>query len=592
MLKNLLLGSVVMAVAGIPVLAQAQAPAREFDAVENFVPLTDEILQNPDPSNWQMYRQNYEMYGYSPLDQINVDNVGQLALVWARVMEPGINESTAIVYNGVMYLGNSQDVIQAIEADTGELIWEYRRSLPTVEDLRSRWGERKRSVFLYGDKVYVVSWDNFVYALDAVTGQLVWETDRGGDYYVSNSNGPIVVNGVVIAGSTCQVAPFGCYVTGHDAENGEELWRNEFIPRPGEPGDETWADSPFENRWITGAWGQIVYDPELDMVYYGSTGVGPASEAARAMPGATLAGTNTRFAVRPDSGEVVWQHQVLPRDNWDQECTYEMFVMDTPVHPNPDATGMLAVNPAATSDMRRTHTGIPCKTGVLWSFDAATGEFLFAKSTVQQNLIDTVDADTGLVTVNEEVVLKEVGVGYAICPTYMGGRDWPSGAYNPETNVMFFQLQNLCYSSSTSRTDRDPAPQFAYNTTNVYIIAPGTENVGRIDAISAETGDTVWSWETRVSNYSPVTATAGGLLFNGGMDRWFRALDQETGEVVWQVRLASQAFGNATTYAVDGRQYVAMVAGGGFNAGALGLTPEADGPSGGNAVYVFALPDL
>ena len=158
-----------------------------------------------------------------------------------------------------------------------------------------------------------------------------------------------------IAGSSCQVAGFGCYVTGHDAKTGKELWRNELIPRPGQPGDETWAGSPFESRWMTGVWGQLTYDPELDLVYYGSSGVGPASEAERKMPGATMAGTNTRFAVRPKTGEVVWKHQVLPRDNWDQECTFEMMIINTPV--NPSSAGMLAVNPErerrATEDADR-----------------------------------------------------------------------------------------------------------------------------------------------------------------------------------------------------------------------------------------------
>jgi alcohol dehydrogenase (cytochrome c) len=433
-----------------------------------------------------------------------------------------------------------------------------------------------------------VTWDNYVVALDARTGQLAWQTNRGGDLYASNSTGPIVVNGVVIAGSTCQVAGFGCYVTGHDAKTGEELWRNTLIPRPGEPGDETWAGSPFETRWMTGVWGELTYDPELDLVYYGSSGVGPASEAQRNMPGATLAGTDTRFAVKPKTGQIVWKHQVLPRDNWDQECTYEMMVINTAVNPDAGAAGMLSVNPDAKRGPRKTLTGVPCKTGIAWSFDAANGEFLWAKSTVEQNLVAKVDGK-GQVTVNENVVLKEVGKVYQMCPTYMGGRDWPSGAYNPKNNVMYIQLQNLCFDTQ-ARADRDPAPQFVYNTLNKYKFAPGKDKVGRIDAISVETGRTLWSWETRVSNYSPILATGSGLLFNGGMDRYLRAFDADNGQVLWQTRLASQAMGYTVTYSIGGRQYIAIPAGGGFNAGALQMTPEADGPSGGNAVYVFALP--
>jgi alcohol dehydrogenase (cytochrome c) len=552
------------------------------------VSVTDQVIRAPKPEDWLIHRGNYQAWGYSPLDRINKTNVKNLQLVWSRAMEPGGNEATPIVYNGVMYLGNPADVIQAIDAVTGELLWEYRHPLPPVAQMHNGLGQRKRSIALYGDNVYFVTWDNFVVSLDARTGELVWKTDRGGNLYTSNSSGPIVANGVVIAGSTCQYSGNGCYVTGHDAKTGRELWKNELIPRPGQPGDETWAGSPFESRWMTGVWGEITYDPELDLVYYGSSGVGPASEAQRNMPGATMAGTNTRFAVRPKTGEIAWKHQTLPRDNWDQECTFEMMIINTPVNPSP-AAGMLSINPNARRGPRKTLTGIPCKTGIAWSFDAADGEFLWAKPTVEQNIVASIDPK-GLVTVNEGVVLKEVGKTYRVCPTYNGGRDWAQGAYNPKTNVMYFPLSNLCI-DSTARTDRAAAPQFVYNTDNVGRFPPGKDKVGRIDAISVETGRTLWTWETRVTNYSPVLATGGGLLFNGSMDRYLRALDADSGQVVWQTRLPTQVAGGTITYSVNGRQYIAVAVGGGpFAATGLSLTPEADTPSGGNAIYVFALP--
>ena len=576
-----------MGQAQTPTPAAPPPPTRTLRAVSNFVTVSDQSIRSPKPENWLVHRGNYQAWGYSALDQINKGNVKSLQLVWSRAMEPGINQATPLVYNGVMYMGNPGDVIQAIDAVTGDLMWEYRHPLPPAAKFRNNLGQRKRSIALYGDYVYTVTWDNFVVALEARTGKLAWKTDRGGDFFVSNSMGPIVANGVVLAGSTCQVAGHGCYVTGHDAMTGKELWRNQMIPRPGEPGDETWAGAPFESRWMTGVWGQLTYDPELDLVYYGSSGVGPASEAQRKMPGATMAGTNTRFAVRSKTGEVVWKHQVLPRDNWDQECTFEMMIINTPV--NPDATGMLAVNPNARRGPRKTLTGIPCKTGIAWSFDAANGEFLWAKPTTEQNLVARIDPK-GLVTVNEDAVLKEIGKTYHICPTYNGGRDWAQGAYNPRANVMYIPLSNLCI-DSTARSDRGPDPSFVYNTTNVGKFATGKDKVGRIDAISIETGKTLWTWETRVSNYSPILATGSELLFNGSMDRYFRALDADNGKVLWQTRLAAQAVGGAITYSVNGRQYIATTAGGGpIAAVGVGMTPEADTTSGANAVYVFALP--
>jgi alcohol dehydrogenase (cytochrome c) len=245
-IKECLLGAALLCSLGLSSEAQTPAtpppqnnlvapptPSATPQTVKNFVPVTDRTLRSPKPEDWLMLRGNYQGWGYSPLDQINKTNVKNLQLVWARVMEPGINEAAPIVYNGVMYLGNPADVIQAIDAVTGDLLWEFRHPNPTVEQLHSVWGQRKRSIALYGDRIYFVTWDNYVVALDARTAQQVWQTNRGGNLYATNSSGPIVVGGVVIAGSNCQVAAFGCFVTGHDARTGEELWRNALIPRPG-----------------------------------------------------------------------------------------------------------------------------------------------------------------------------------------------------------------------------------------------------------------------------------------------------------------------------------------------------------------------
>src|SRR5919197_1427871 len=554
----------------------AQAPTPEgpttlHKTVPNFVPVTAARLRAPKPEDWLLFRGNYQGWGYSSLEQINKTNVKNLQLVWSRMMAPGLNEITPIVHDGVMYLGNPGDVIQAIDASTGDLFWEYRHPLPAREQFPAIHGQRKRSISLYGDKVIFATWNNFIVGLDARTGRRAWESNRGGNLFVQNSSGPIVMNGIVVAGSTCQVAGFGCYVTGHNVSDGEEVWRNEMIPRPGQAGYDTWGGAPFEKRWMTGVWGLLTYDPDLDLVYYGSSGAGPASEVQRGTIGGTMAGTNTRFAVRPKTGEIVWKHQTLPRDNWDQECTFEMMIINTPV--NPSAPDLLAVNPNARRGPRKTLTGVPCKTGIAWSFDAANGEFLWAKPTTEQNLVARIDPK-GLVTVNEDAVLKEVGKTYHICPTYGGGRDWPQGAYNPKSNVMYIPLSNLCI-DSTARTDRGPGPQFVYNTTNVGKFATGKDKVGRIDAISVETGKTLWSWETRVVNYSPILVTGGGLLFNGSMDRYLRALDADKGQVLWQTRLAAQAMGGTVTYSINGRQYIAIAGGGGGIAAlSVGMTPE------------------
>src|ERR1043166_7176959 len=209
----------------------AQAPARNaanaanatatIKPVPNFVAGTDAVMAAPKPQDWLMYRGNYAGWAYSPLDQVNKTNVKNLTLAWSRAMASGNNEITPIVYNGVMYLANPNDVIQAIDATTGDLLWEYKHPLPARETLHNNQGEHKRSLALYGNFVIFVTFDNIVVGLDARTGQRVWQQARGGDGFVTNSSGVLVANGMVIAGSTANGLGGG-YISGHDAKNGEE----------------------------------------------------------------------------------------------------------------------------------------------------------------------------------------------------------------------------------------------------------------------------------------------------------------------------------------------------------------------------------
>src|SRR5579863_6831816 len=261
---------------------------------------------------------------------------------------------------------------------------------------------------------------------------------------------------------------------------------------------------PFEQRWMTGVWGPITYDPDLNLAFYGSSGIGPAADVQRGVKGtATLAGTNTRFAVDPKTGKIAWKHQVLPQDNDDQECTFEMMSITTPVHPDPQAKGMMAVGRRVDSASRRTLTGMPCKTSIMWSFDAAKGDFLWAKSTAFQNLVDSID-NLGRVKVNENEVMLDVKGKYHECPSHEGGRDWPFSSYSPRTNVMYFEIQNLC-ADVVIRYDNIPSQsRDTYNTRTTDVLADGHTRMGRIDAISVATGKTLWRWETEASNYSSI----------------------------------------------------------------------------------------
>ena len=242
-------------------------------------------------------------------------------------------------------------------------------------------------------------------------------------------------------------------------------------------------------------------------------------------------------------------------------------------------------------------TGIPGKTGVVYTLDRETGEFLWATPTVTQNVISHIDGATGAVSVNAEVVFNGPGQQVFVCPTWNGGKDWEAGAYSPLTNTMYMPLRNTCARMmATTEFDTDTPTARTESRSTTYAIAyrhqvaPGTDNVGTVRAISVETGETTWLFEQRAATMSLV-ATGGGLLFGGDVNGRFRAFDQETGEVLWEINLGSPVSGFPISFAVDGQQYVAVATGSGGTASHfMGLTPELR-PSSGNNLFVFALPE-
>ena len=330
-------------------------------------------------------------------------------------MEAGVNEGAPLIHDGVMFLPNPDDVVQAIDAASGELLWQYRRTLPPQEKFLSHyWGQRKRSIFLYKDRIYLVTKDNFVLALDARTGKEVWQTDRGGDLYITNTTGPIVVNGVVIAGSNCQDAPLTCYVTGHDAETGKELWRNYVVPKKGEPGDETWGGIPYDQRKHVGTWMPPSYDPELNLLYIGTSVTSPAPKFQLAGNDKRYLYHNSTLAINADTGKLVWYYQHVV-DHWDLDHPFERILVDTAVAPDPSEVSWIN-SKIKKGERRKVITGIPGKTGIVYTLDRRTGEFLWARPTNFQNVVSKIDGATGAVTVNPETTFTHGGEKHLICP--------------------------------------------------------------------------------------------------------------------------------------------------------------------------------
>ena len=565
-------------------LAAGSAPAQD----RGITPVTDAMLVDPDPADWPMWRRTLDGWGYSPLDEIDRANVGALRMVWSRALSEGAQQGTPLVYDGVLYMPNPRDVIQAIDAVTGDLIWEYRRDRPDDLEEYVPISSANRNIAIYGETIIDTSSDDHVFALDAATGQLVWETQIL-DYRVNpahQTSGPIVADGRVISGRGCmpQGGPDACVITAHDATTGAELWRRRLIPAPGEPGDETWGDVPFERRAHVGSWMVPSYDPDLDLVYVGTSVTSPAPKFMLGGVDRAHLYHNSTLALAADTGEIVWYYQHM-NDHWDLDHPFERILVDTAVAPDPAAVSW--INPRIRpGERRRVVTGIPGKTGVVYTLDRETGEFLWATPTISQNVISGIDGATGDVAENTELVFTASGQEVLACPHASGGKDWEAGAYSPLTNTLYMPLRNVCARMLASTAgDDDDISNALYALLWRSQITPGTDQVGAVHAISVETGEITWLYEQRAATMSLV-ATGGGLVFGGDVNGRFRAFDQETGEVLWEINLGSPVSGFPIAYAVDGRQYIAVSTG---TPRFLNLTPELR-PSFGNNLFVFALP--
>ena len=336
-------------------------------------PVTDRELLEPDPADWLMWRRTLNSWGYSPLNQIDKSNAGRLQLVWTRGMGPGIQEATPLVRDGVMFLPNPSDYIQALDAATGDLRWEYKRKLP--EDLSKFLPvpSINRNLAIYGNQIIDTSADDFLFALDTVTGKLAWET-RIVDYRetpAQETSGPIIANGKIFSTRGCEYkfSPDGCIITAHDAKTGKELWRRRTIPKPGEPGDESWGGIPDQERRHVGAWMVPSYDAELNLLYVGTSVTSPAPKFLLAGNDKEYLYHNSTLAIDGDTGRIVWYYQHVV-DHWDFDHPFERLLVDTAVAP--DAGEVTWINPRlragrapqgdhrnSRQDRHRLHAGPP-----------------------------------------------------------------------------------------------------------------------------------------------------------------------------------------------------------------------------------------
>jgi alcohol dehydrogenase (cytochrome c) len=565
--------------------------------VKEFRPVTEAMLRNPAPGDWLNWRRTDSAWGYSPLEQINKQNVQQLQLAWSWSMDDsGAQEAAPLVYDGVMYLPNPRGVIQALDAATGDLIWEYRPGATPAAAPSGRGGGEQtdiprlaqrpasggsdlgrgiqKTLAIFDDKIFGTTNDAHIVALNARTGKLVWDVktadDKLGYEYTA---GPIVVRGKVIAGITgcSRYKDDVCFISGHDAATGKELWRTSTIARPGEPGGDTWGDLPLTFRAGSDAWVTGSYDAATNLVYWGTAQAKPWARAVRGTDGAALY-TNSTLALDPDTGKMRWFYQHLPGESHDMDEVFENVLVDIGGRKSLFKMGKL---------------------GILWQLDRESGAFIRATDLGYQTLVD-VDATTGKVTYRPGKV-NEVGKEVDWCPSTAGFKSWRAMAFSPQTNAMYLPLSLSCEKATFGPTEKRVGGGGTGPVRRRDYKHPASDgNLGEFQALDIKSGKTLWRYRTPSPINTAALTTAGGVVFAGDWDRHVYAFDASNGKILWQSRLPTSAQGFPVSYLAKGKQYVAVPAGiGGGSWSTLlapELAPEIRRPNSGNSILVFALP--
>jgi alcohol dehydrogenase (cytochrome c) len=547
------------------------------DVLAKYTPVTAERLKNPEDGNWLLFRRTYDGWGYSPLAQITPANVGGLELVWSFASgQVEGHQAPPIVNNGVMFVATPGNQVLAIEAKTGTVLWRYKRPVP--EDLTNL-HPTSRGVGLYGDKIFFASADANLVALDAKTGKEVWVAkvaDYRNGYYMSLM--PLVADGKVMLGTSGGELGVRGFVAAYDTDSGKELWRTYTVPEPGQPGSETW---PQGDQWKTGGgsiWVPATYDADTNLAFWGTGNGGPWMGDQR--PGDNLY-TSSVIALDGKSGQIKGHFQYHQNDSWDWDEVSPPILVSYK-HDGKDVKGLVNV----------------ARDGFLWQLERTADKinFVAGQPFVSHNVFKGVEPKTGRPIVDPD---HKPGTNKTamFCPSLWGGKDWPPVAYSPQTKLLYIPAnENLCTELRGEPPKYVAGERYTGVATNVMLMVAGADHIGELQAWDLDTGKRVWTTKLPSQNWGPVLATAGDVLFSGGTnDRLFRAFDAKTGKILWQFPTLSGVNGVPVSFAVDGKQYIAVQSGWGVDAarmqGRLNLLfpgKYPDVPQGG-AIYVFAL---
>lgn len=511
-------------------------------------PVTFERIQNSnrEPQNWLTYSGNNMGQRYSALKQITPQNAGKLEMAWlwqARSVEKF--EATSIVLDGVLYTVQAPNDVVALDAKTGRPIWTYLyRNLP---EARNCCGQVNRGLAILGETLFMGTLDAHVIALDAKSGDLLWKTKlaEAKDRYVI-THAPLVVKDKVIVGTAGGDGGATGIIAAFDAKSGREVWRFHTIPQPGEPGNETWSGDSWK-RGGASVWNTGAYDPELNLTYWGTGNPAPDWDGRQRL-GDNLY-SECVVALDADTGKLKWYYQFTPHDEMDYDATQVPVLADMPW---PDSSGQSRLRKVMLWANRN---------GLMYVLDRTSGQFLMGKPFVKVNWMDGFDAQGRPKRVPGMVPSKE---GTLIMPTVNGGTNWYPPSYSPSTELFYIpgweNTGSIAIEGGGQPRTVGNIPAGAPN-----LLAPNkrpeAEGYGFVRAFDMKTGDKKWEFKMNDVTYAGVLSTASDLVFSGGREGYFYALNARTGELLWRTALGGQVNSAPMTYMADGKQYIAVAAG-------------------------------
>ena len=502
--------------------------------------------------NWLTYSGGYSSNRHSPLDQITPANVKNLEQKWVlQANVVGTWQATPIVVDGVMYVTQRLNDVVALDAQSGRPYWMYRYNPPA--DQRACCGSNNLGVAVLGDLVYMGTLDAHLVAIDAKTGKKRWEVEVG-DYNVSYSItlAPLVVKDKIIVGVGGAELGIRGFIAAYDARTGTQAWKTYLIPGPGEPGHETWKGDAWKSGgasvWITGS-----YDPALNLTYWGTGNPGPDWNPAQ-RPGDNLY-SDSVVALDPDTGKMKWHFQFTPNDPYDYDAVQIPVLADITMNGSP-TKALLWAN----------------RNGFFYVLNRETGKFLLGKPFVKVNWASGIDA-------NGRPIETPPAPGAPVYPGVQGGTNWYSPSYSPRTRLLYVPIwenngaiirrQEVEYvagkpftgggwSTATPVPNAPGTPALRRGPFNAWTEATGT---GAVLAIDPQTGEHKWKFPMTDVTDSGVLTTGSDLVFTGGREGYFQALDARTGTLLWRTNLGGQIVSGPMSYQVNGKQYVSVIAG-------------------------------